>query len=653
MIDKYLRIYSNRFISRWLVLLIDLTIVAVAFVCAKLIRYNFDILAIDIPLMFNQGLVLLSLCFFAFLTTKSYSGIIRHTGIEDAVKLFFSITGVTAILFLSHAVVFAIKGPESAGKHVFSITISTLVINYLLCLFFLIASRFIFKALYQALFEAGKTRVNVLIFGAGRSGTITRSTLLQDDTLRYHVVGFIDDNPSKINKSVQGIRVYSSDALNADFLEKKQVKEVILAIQNISGSRKREIIDQCLLHNIKVKNVPPIQSWINGELSSKQIKSVKIEDLLQREEIVLDNQNISAEIFEKVVLVTGAAGSIGSEIARQLMHYQPAQLILLDQGESPMYELQLELRKNFAHLLNNVQFIIADVSNEKRMRMVFKKYRPNYVFHAAAYKHVPLMEENSHEAVRVNIFGTQLLADLSVEFGVSKFVMVSTDKAVNPTNVMGASKRVAEIYIQSLNNAFAGNTRFVTTRFGNVLGSNGSVIPLFRRQIEAGGPITVTHPDITRYFMTIPEACQLVLEAGVMGKGGEIFIFDMGESVRILDVAKKMIKLSGLTLGKDIQITFTGLRPGEKLYEELLNVQENTIPTHHPKILIGKVRQYDFDQVAQQLVMLRQMSNTQDAHRVVAKIKEIVPEFISNNSEFESIDKNRFSRELDSEEFEK
>jgi FlaA1/EpsC-like NDP-sugar epimerase len=653
MIDKYLRIYSNRFISRWLVLLIDLTIVAVAFVCAKLIRYNFDILAIDLPLMFNQGLLLLSLCFIAFLITKSYSGIIRHTGIEDAVKLFFSVTAVTAVLFLSHAVMYALQGPASAGKHVFSITISTLVINYLLCLFFLIASRFIFKALYQSLFEAGKTRVNVLIFGAGRSGTITRSTLLQDDTLRYHVVGFIDDNPSKINKSVQGIRVYASDVLNADFLDKKQVKEVILAIQNISGPRKREIIDQCLLHNIKVKNVPPIQSWINGELSSKQIKSVKIEDLLQREEIVLDNQNISSEIFEKVVLVTGAAGSIGSEIARQLMHYQPAQLILLDQGESPMYELQLELRKNFGHLMNNVQFIIADVSNEKRMRMVFKKYRPSYVFHAAAYKHVPLMEENSHEAVRVNIFGTQLLADLSVEFGVSKFVMVSTDKAVNPTNVMGASKRVAEIYIQSLNNAFAGNTRFVTTRFGNVLGSNGSVIPLFRRQIEAGGPITVTHPDITRYFMTIPEACQLVLEAGVMGKGGEIFIFDMGESVRILDVAKKMIKLSGLTLGKDIQITFTGLRPGEKLYEELLNVQENTIPTHHPKIMIGKVRQYDFDQVAQQLVMLRQMSNTLDAHRVVAKIKEIVPEFISNNSEFESIDKNRFNREIDSEEFEK
>jgi FlaA1/EpsC-like NDP-sugar epimerase len=359
--------------------------------------------------------------------------------------------------------------------------------------------------------------------------------------------------------------------------------------------------------------------------------------------IQLDKDNVRNEVFEKVVMVTGAAGSIGSEIARQLLYYRPAQLILVDQGETPMYELEQELRKIHSSLLSSVRLVIADIRNERRMRQVFKKFRPNYVFHAAAYKHVPLMEENAYEAAMVNIFGTQNIADLAMEFGVHKFVMVSTDKAVNPTNVMGATKRIAEIYTQSLNNALASSTRFVTTRFGNVLGSNGSVIPLFKKQIEAGGPITVTHPDITRYFMTIPEACQLVLEAGVMGHGGEIFIFDMGESVRILDVAKKMVKLSGLQLGKDIQISFTGLRPGEKLYEELLATTENTQPTHHEKIMIAKVRTYDYDQISQQLVNLKQVLNMGDENRIVAKIKELVPEFVSNNSRFEELDKERFN----------
>ena len=374
---------------------------------------------------------------------------------------------------------------------------------------------------------------------------------------------------------------------------------------------------------------------------------MRIEDLLQRDEIRLDKDNVRQEIYEKVVLVTGAAGSIGSEIARQLLHYRPAQLILVDQGETPMYELEQELRKVQPALFSSVRMVVADIRNDRRMRHVFKKFRPNYVFHAAAYKHVPLMEENSYEAVMVNVFGTQNIADLAMEFGVQKFVMVSTDKAVNPTNVMGATKRIAEIYTQSLNNTIGSTTRFVTTRFGNVLGSNGSVIPLFRKQIEAGGPITVTHPDITRYFMTIPEACQLVLEAGVMGEGGEIFIFDMGESVKILDVAKKMIKLSGLTLGKDIQISFTGLRPGEKLYEELLATTENTMPTHHQKIMIAKVRSYDYDQISQQLVHLKQVLNLGDENRIVTKLKELVPEFVSNNSRFEEIDKARFNVDVE------
>ena len=457
------------------------------------------------------------------------------------------------------------------------------------------------------------------------------------------MIGFIDDNPSKQGKVIEGVKVYGASVLDSEFVEKKEVSEVILSIHNISNVRKREIIDLCLLHNIKVKSVPPIERWINGELTSHQIKAVRIEDLLQRDEIMLDKAMIRADIFEKVVMVTGAAGSIGSEIARQLLHYRPAQLILLDQGETPMYELEQELRKKNSALINNVNFVIADVRNDKRMRQVFKKYRPNYVFHAAAYKHVPLMEENCYEAVMVNVFGTQTVSDLSLEFGVQKFVMVSTDKAVNPTNVMGTTKRLAEIYTQSLNNTGIGQTKFITTRFGNVLGSNGSVIPLFKKQIESGGPITVTHPDITRYFMTIPEACSLVLEAGVMGNGGEIFIFDMGESVRILDVAKKMVKLSGLNLGKDIQISFTGLRPGEKLYEELLATTENTQPTHHEKIMIAKVRSYDFDTISQQLVHLKQVLNFGDESKIVSKLKDLVPEFISNNSRFEALDKQRFN----------
>ncbi len=642
MFQKYLRIYSNRFVSRWMVLLIDMAIVAFAFAISNLVRFNFDLTAINFELALRQ-LAIVSVSYLAgFITFKSFSGIIRHTGVEDAVRLFYATTLATGVLILLNLLTYRFS-PNNYGP--LSVGLAIVFIQYVFAVFLLVTSRFLFKAVFMAVFEGGKNKVNVIIYGAGKSGTITRNTLLQDDSLHYNVVAFIDDNPSKVFKSVHGVRVYPASILESDFVEKKDVKEVILSIQNISNIRKRQIIDQCLIHNIKVKNVPPVQNWINGELSSKQIKAVKIEDLLQREEIVLDNENVSNEIEEKVVFVTGAAGSIGSEIARQLLHYKPAQLILIDQAESPLYELEIELRKLHAHLLHNVRFVIADVRNDKRMRSLFKKYHPNYVFHAAAYKHVPLMEDNCYEAVLVNVFGTQLLADLSVEFGVSKFVMVSTDKAVNPTNVMGSTKRVAEIYTQSLNNAYAGNTKFVTTRFGNVLGSNGSVIPLFKRQIEAGGPITVTHPDITRYFMTIPEACQLVLEAGVMGNGGEIFIFDMGESVKILDVAKKMVKLSGLTIGKDIQITFTGLRPGEKLYEELLNVQENTVPTHHPKIMIGKVRAYDYDQVAQQLVVLRQILNTGEEHRIVAKIKEIVPEFVSNNSVFEEIDKKRFAND--------
>ena len=640
MVTRFMRLYANRFASRWLVLLIDLAIVMFAFQMAVVVRHNFELTNIDLPLVFNQSFLVLSLYLIAFMMFRSFSGVVRHTSVEDATKLVKASASAALMLSFLNLAIFKYAGIE---KHFFFVPTSITIIHFVFTAFLLVSSRFVFKAIYHTLFDRGRTKINVLIYGAGASGMLVKNTFSQDKNTFYNVVGYIDDNPGKQNKVIQGVRVYSSALLESDFIEKREVDEVILSIHNISNVRKREIIDLCLLHNIKVKSVPPIEKWINGELTSHQIKAVKIEDLLQRDVIQLDKDNVRNEVFEKVVMVTGAAGSIGSEIARQLLHYRPAQLILVDQGETPMYELEQELRKVHASLLSSVRLVIADIRNERRMRQVFKRFRPNYVFHAAAYKHVPLMEENAYEAVMVNVFGTQNIADLSMEFGVQKFVMVSTDKAVNPTNVMGATKRIAEIYTQSLNNAMANTTRFVTTRFGNVLGSNGSVIPLFKKQIEAGGPITVTHPDITRYFMTIPEACQLVLEAGVMGEGGEIFIFDMGESVRILDVAKKMVKLSGLQLGKDIQISFTGLRPGEKLYEELLATTENTQPTHHEKIMIAKVRAYDYDQVSQQLVNLKQVLNLGDENRIVAKIKELVPEFVSNNSRFEELDKVRFN----------
>jgi FlaA1/EpsC-like NDP-sugar epimerase len=413
--------------------------------------------------------------------------------------------------------------------------------------------------------------------------------------------------------------------------------EVIVAINNISAIRKKRIIENCLQHKIEVKTIPPVSAWINGEFNPQSIKALRIEDLLERNPIKLSKEKISRELKNQVILITGAAGSIGSEIVRQCIPFGPKKIILIDQGETPLYEIGNELKGK------NIEIVVADVCNTSRMERVFAHFQPSYVFHAAAYKHVPLMEDNPYEAINTNVFGTQNLANLSTKYGVKKFVFVSTDKAVNPTNIMGASKRIAEIYVQSLNAKLSletdNHTMFVTTRFGNVLGSNGSVIPLFKKQIEAGGPVTVTHPEITRFFMTIPEACQLVLEAGVMGKGGEIYIFDMGESVKIVDLARKMIRLSGFEEGKDIKIKFTGLRPGEKLKEELLSDKENTIGTHNPKIMVAKVPEYNYLEVNDLISDLYKDKDVLKNRMLVKTMKRIVPEYISNNSVYEELDK--------------
>ncbi len=498
----------------------------------------------------------------------------------------------------------------------------------------MISLRLIFKAVFLELKNPSRTKTNVIIFGAGESGIITKRTLDRDAGMKYKVLSFIDDDEKKWGKTLEGVTISGKEKLE-ELLREGNVAHLIISIQNINSKRKEEIVEACLKYNTKILNVPPVSSWINGELSFKQIKKVRIEDLLERTLIQLDQENIKKQTLDKIVLVTGAAGSIGSEIVRQLCQFNPKKIILVDAAESPLYEMELELQNVFH--LRSCEIVIADVRNKERMESIFKKYTPQVVYHAAAYKHVPMMEYHPLEAIHTNVLGSKIMADLSAKYGVEKFVMISTDKAVNPTNVMGASKRIAEMYVQSLNKN--SNTKFVTTRFGNVLGSNGSVIQLFRQQIEKGGPITVTHPDITRFFMTIPEACLLVLEAGAMGKGGEIFLFDMGRSVKISDLAKKMIRLAGLAIGKDIQIVYSGLRPGEKLFEELLAAKENTLPTHNPQILAGKVREYDYAEVSLSIDALIALLHNQNSTEIVKKMKEIVPEFKSRNSQYEELDK--------------
>ena len=510
-----------------------------------------------------------------------------------------------------------------------------IIIDALVTIFIMISSRLAIKAIYFENKNPEKQKTQVIIYGAGESGIITKRTLDRDAAVRYKVVGFLDDDEKKKGRSLEGAFIYSTSKL-AELIKENEVESVIISIQNLSPEKKNKIIDECLQLGVRVLNVPPVAKWINGELSFNQIKSINIEELLERDPIKLDNSLINEQLNNKTILITGAAGSIGSELARQCAKFNPALLVLLDQAESPLHELELEF--NEKSNLKKHEVVIGDVRNKERMHNVYNTFKPQVVFHAAAYKHVPMMENNPSESILTNILGTKTVADLAAEFKVEKFVMISTDKAVNPTNVMGASKRIAEIYTQSLGKI--SQTKFITTRFGNVLGSNGSVIPRFKKQIEEGGPITITHPDITRFFMTIPEACQLVLEAGCMGKGGEIFVFDMGQSVKIVDLARKMIKLSGLKEDIDIKIIYTGLRPGEKLFEELLASSENTLRTHHQQILVGKVREYEFAEVTQFINELISLFNTQDNTRIDAKMKDIVPEFVSNNSVFQTLDKN-------------
>jgi FlaA1/EpsC-like NDP-sugar epimerase len=631
----FIRRYSNRFLSRWLVLAIDVIIAIFSFLVATALRLNFRYEELHLEVFIYHFVFLLSIRFITFLYFKTYSGIIRHTSIEDAVlilKTIFTGTAVAAIISL------AIRYFLHVETLIY-VPISILVIDFFICLFLMVSLRFMVKKFYESFINEFKPAVGVLIYGAGYSGLLTKNVIQNDRGINYQVLGFIDDNESKVGKTIEGIRVFNLGEALDKFVDTYEGLQVIMAIKNINIQAKRKISDVFLDRGVVVKTLPPVDKWVGGEFAINQIHNVKIEDLLGREEIQMNNKMISEEMNSKSILVTGAAGSIGSEIVRQLIAYFPSKIILVDQAESGLFDLEYEL---VGRIPSNTEIVVkvADVSDINRMSYIFRTHKPSIVFHAAAYKHVPLMEKNPYEAVKINILGTRILADLAAENAVDKFVMVSTDKAVNPTNVMGATKRFAEMYTQSMNQLEGMHTKFIATRFGNVLGSNGSVIPLFKKQIERGGPVTVTHPDITRYFMTIPEACELVLEAATMGEGGEVFVFDMGESVKIINLAKKMITLSGMRVDRDIEIKFTGLRPGEKLYEELLSTDENTLPTHHPKILIAKVNVPSYSYMDIQMNLMQEvLDEGGNNNELVSKIKEVIPEYKSNNSIFEKLDK--------------
>ena len=630
-------------LPRGLIYFLDISCVIAAIIISRILRHNFDFYNSfdNWSIVLASAVIINTILFYIF---KTYHGIVRYTTIRDSFKI-ITLNFCAAIAYVIVKVSLARYGKAVYGMEIGYLTWVSIAINFFIISFILIGYRttirFIYKTYFGKLINS-KEKSKIVIYDSSEYGLSTKRIITDSAYTNMNVVAFLDDNSNKRNKMVEGLPILRTEKESIIKLKGEGVESILIAKENISNDKLNYIVDLALKYELKIQQVPPINKWLQGKMVAEQIKNVNIEDLLERDVINIFNENISKEIKAKRILVTGAAGSIGSEIVRQLMSFKPAFVVMCDMAESPLHELQLEIEEK--HGVKNSKAFIGNICDKVRMEQLFEVYNPEIIFHAAAYKHVPLMEANPSLAVINNILGTKIIAELAVNYQVQKFVMVSTDKAVNPTNIMGASKRIAEIFTQSLcknlQDTYPSNsyTKFITTRFGNVLGSNGSVIPRFKKQIENGGPITITHPEITRYFMTIPEACQLVIEAGVMGQGGEIFVFDMGKPVKIVDLAKKMIQLSGKIPNVDIQTVFTGLRPGEKLYEELLNNSENTRPTYHEKIMIAQVREYDFPLVSNQINELIERAERHYVYESVALMKELVPEFISNNSSYEKLD---------------
>lgn len=625
--NKLIKRYANNTFSRAWVLLADLLMVLAAYYLTRLMYGS----AVEIQYHQVFYLPLLLLVYFGmFLLFSSYKGMLRYSGFGDLRRLLAVAMGALTLLLVLRI---AADRFSSVDVRLYFPQYGEILNQVLMILVIQSVSRLVARRVYNEYYKRNNitNKQKVLIFGAGSGGVLTYNIIMQDSENQYEIVAFVDDNFKKVNSTIQGIPVYlPSKVFRESYIHRNNIEALIIAIPSMDERAKAKLAERAMDLGLKVKMIPHVYELVEGNLRTDQIRDIQIEDLLGRDPIVLENEDIAKEIENKVVMVTGAAGSIGSEIARQVMNYNPSKLIVLDDAESPLYDIQFELKNSWKENSNMV-FEVADVRNYKRMQAIFEEFHPQLVFHAAAYKHVPLMEDFPYEAVYVNVFGTKNIADLSIKYGVEKMVMISTDKAVNPTNVMGATKRLAEIYVQSRRS----NTQFVTTRFGNVLGSNGSVIPLFRKQLEKGGPLTITDKRIIRFFMTIPEACNLVLQAATLGKGGEIFVFDMGQPVRIFDLANRMIQLSGK---RNIEIKEIGLRPGEKLYEELLANKENTLPTLHKKIFRAEVRPQVMEEVDAAYQLLYEALSSMDEFRIVRQMKAIVPEFVSNNSRFAAID---------------
>lgn len=610
---------------RWIVLIIDMAFSVFALSLAILLVYRYNAGALKLLLVY--GAFILGLRFVSFLLEQTFSGVVRYTGIKDVWRIFKTLTKVEILLLLLNWAIYMVW-PDYAVSFVFL----WLEYSALLCL--MIFSRLIFKLLFAENFRQPKNVCNTIVYGQSEYLILVQHLLRNTLNSAYSVTAFVDTNRRTAGKTLLGIKVYSPDSLS-ELLESGKYECLIIAQKLIQQEDRKNLIEVCMQYSIQIKEILEPENLLNGTFNMGQLKNINIEDLLQRDVIELDKGCLISQIKGKTVMVTGAAGSIGSEIVRQLTRFNPEKIVLVDIAESPLYDLELELIEQFKFL--NFEVEMSNIRDYATMERIFQKFHPEIIYHAAAYKHVPMIEKKPLEGLRTNVFGTRNLANLAVQYGVKRFVMVSTDKAVNPTNVMGCTKRIAEIFTQSMNRV--GDTAFITTRFGNVLGSNGSVVPRFVKQIEEGGPVTVTHPDITRFFMTIPEACQLVLQAGALGEGGEIFVFDMGESVKISDLAQKMIRMAGLQEGVDIDIVYTGLRPGEKLYEEVLSDKESVLPTIHQRIHRAKVREYDIEEVRSRVDCLFELVyNELDEELSIKWMKLLVPEFKSQNSEYEKYD---------------